>query len=66
MNLNDNDYKPLPKDVYESFGCLICEEDFYSAEYYDPEAHWQRFIEDVEWNERMARRALEKNEKIPD
>lgn len=63
---DNNGRMPLPKEAYDSFSCLIYEEDFYSAEYYDPQSHWERFIEDLEWNERMARRALEINGKISD
>ena len=52
----DNWDRPLPKEAYYNFGCLVCEEDFYSAEYYDPAAHLERLIEDLEWNEDLARR----------
>ena len=62
----DSDYMLLPSDVYNRFGVLIHEEDFYSAEYYDPELHWKHYIEDLEWNEKMARRALLKDGKISD
>lgn len=58
---DNNENKSLPKEIYNRFGCLVYEEDFYSAEYYDPQLHWEHFIEDLEWNECMARKALEKD-----
>ena len=43
------------------YGC-ICAEDFVSAEYYDPAAHLDRLIADIEWEKSMKMRG-EQSEK---
>ena len=50
------------KEFHRRYGGTVYNEDFYSAEYYSPKHHLKHFLEDLDWEEELMRRALNAEE----